>query len=605
MSATYQAPPEDKDLIELAAKGDSEAVREIVERHQAMVYGTCLRILGNEADAADAAQATFILFLKKSRKLKRDTVLGGWLYRTAGFVSRDFIRKSNRRKHREEKAEIMNESNEQETTQVWDELKPELDEALMTLSGRHRDVVVLRYLEGKSNDEAATTLGMTPSAVSTCLARALDKLRGHFQRRGIVVGTVVLSAALAKNASAATVPASVGSSVIAASASGALASAVTANVTLMVDGALSSMTWIKTKVIALVGVLSTSCALLSIYGLQLTSQQIDALNFTKAQTTQANAIMADYRSQYLDIEKAHTTSIREEKNFVQYEIAPFPEELEKLKERFWIEFDVLCDERQKRVARRHLALDHLFPFGENHVTLEVAYDGKVYTTRVDQKTSTGAFGSRGESEDFDQRYNRFWGDRKDVSPSIMPGSQSWSRSGGLLVHTEVLTFEGNQPTLSEELLDVLDLKPGQLVKVNRILRELRQEYLAVEAEKLAHVKPTVNDDDTIHRVVPHFRSEREALDKKLHAELGKVLDKRQFRILAETKIMNSSESILFDWGILDYDISIQKRAVWDDAERYGYEYHFDIRSSHGMGGGGKTSETEKELPEKYRRLLPE
>ncbi len=37
----------------MAAKGDSEAVREIVERHQAMVYGTCLRILGNQADAED------------------------------------------------------------------------------------------------------------------------------------------------------------------------------------------------------------------------------------------------------------------------------------------------------------------------------------------------------------------------------------------------------------------------------------------------------------------------------------------------------------------------------------------------------------------------
>ena len=43
---------EDSRLLDSAAKGDAEAIREIVERHKTMVYGTCLRILGNEADAA-------------------------------------------------------------------------------------------------------------------------------------------------------------------------------------------------------------------------------------------------------------------------------------------------------------------------------------------------------------------------------------------------------------------------------------------------------------------------------------------------------------------------------------------------------------------------
>ena len=91
MSETTQNEMEDGVLIGLAAKGDSEAVHEIVVRHQAMVYRTCLRIIGNEVDAEDAAQATFLLFLKKCRKLKGDIILGGWLYRTAGFVSQEHI----------------------------------------------------------------------------------------------------------------------------------------------------------------------------------------------------------------------------------------------------------------------------------------------------------------------------------------------------------------------------------------------------------------------------------------------------------------------------------------------------------------------------------
>ncbi len=57
-----------------------------------MVYNTCLRILGNSADAEDAAQATFVVFLKKAKHLKHGTKLAGWLYRTAKFVSREHLR---------------------------------------------------------------------------------------------------------------------------------------------------------------------------------------------------------------------------------------------------------------------------------------------------------------------------------------------------------------------------------------------------------------------------------------------------------------------------------------------------------------------------------
>ena len=101
MNVAEQQEKRDAALTRWAAQGDTEAVREIVETHKAMVYGTCYRILGNAADAEDATQATFIVFLKKCAQLKRGTVLGGWLYRTAGLVSREATRSAGRRKHRE------------------------------------------------------------------------------------------------------------------------------------------------------------------------------------------------------------------------------------------------------------------------------------------------------------------------------------------------------------------------------------------------------------------------------------------------------------------------------------------------------------------------
>lgn len=605
MTETSQARTEENKLIELAAKGDSEAVRQIVERHQAMVYGTCLRILGNQADAEDAAQATFILFLKKCRTLKRDTILGGWLYRTAGFVSREFIRNSARRTSREEQAHIMNESNDQETTQVWNELKPALDEALMALPAKHRDVVVLRYLEGKTNEEAATTLGMTASAVSTCLARALDKLRGHFQRRGIVVGTVVLSAALAKNASAASVPASIGSSVMAAAASGTVATALSANVALMVQGALTSMAWIKTKTIALIGVLLTSAALLGIYGLQLSSVQIDALDFTEQQTTKVNIIMAAYRSEYLTIEKAHMTSLRDEQNLVHYEIAAFPDELKKLKEKFWREFDEVCDDRQKRVARRYLVLKNLFPFGERLVSIEISYDGSRYLVQQRIPEWQNDVEESQESAQLDPRWKRFWGDREDATENVLASVLRVNR-GGILMDPEALAFEGNQPVLSADFADTLGLGPEELVRVNQILREMRQQYLAVEKKQLGKIKVTEDPDGTQHLVVPPFHSEREVLDKKLWKELGTVLDARQLRLAKQSKGLRCVDSNLFDWGNATYTITIRKLAVGNDGTESDYRYGINGDINGGWRGpNGNFSKAEKQLPDKYRRLLPE
>jgi RNA polymerase sigma factor (sigma-70 family) len=604
MSETTQSEMEDGLLIGLAAKGNSDAVHEIVVRHQAMVYRTCLRIIGNEVDAEDAAQATFLLFLKKCRKLKGNTLLAGWLYRTAGFVSQEHIRNAARRKRREENSMIMNEQQDQESTQAWKELKPELDKALLALPAKHRDVVVLRYLEGKSTDEAAKNLGMTPSAVSTCLARAMDMLRGHFQRRGIVLGTVVLSAALAKNASAASVPATLGTSVMTAAASGATATAVSANVALMVEAALAKMTWIKAKVVALIGVLVTSGALLGIYGLQLSSEQIDALDFTEEQTAKANAIMADHRAEYLAIETKHLTSLREEPNMVQFEIAAFPDELEKLKASFWQDFDEICDDRQRRVARRYLVLENLFPFGEFPVRLQISYDGEQFVAQQTTTYPEGEHTNAGETgPNLDPRWKRFWGDRKDASSDLFDRVLALS-GGGFVAGDEALTFEGDQLVLSADFVETLKLESDEITRVNRILREMRLEYLAEEQKHFGKVRVTEDPDGTKHLVVPPFRSERKALDRRLWKKLGQVLDARQLRLAEQSNGLSDADSNLFDWGNATYSITIRKSAIGNDPAKYGYNYEVDIDIDGGwLGPNGNSGEIVKQLPDKYRRLM--
>jgi len=232
---------EDAGLIESAAAGDAEAFRKIVEEHQAMVYRTCLRILNNETEAKEATQATFIVCHRKCRNLKPGTVLGGWLYKAASLVSREYLRSTVRRRGREAEAGAINELIENEGAEVWAAMKPELDRALSALPAKYRDVIVLRYFEEKSNQETAEALGLSSSAVSTRLSRALEHLRVSFQRLGIATSTAALSAVLAGKVSAASVPMDLAAVVLRVAGPGAMASATSASVASMAKGALTQM----------------------------------------------------------------------------------------------------------------------------------------------------------------------------------------------------------------------------------------------------------------------------------------------------------------------------------------------------------------------------
>lgn len=234
----------DEQLLDASAKGDTAAITKIVEQHQAMVYRTCLRVLRNEADAQDAAQATFIIFHQKCGKLKSDIVLGGWLYRTAELVCREFIRSASRRKRREEETVIMNETNVSNDEETWHTLQPQLDSALTALLPKYRDVIVLRYLEGKTTSETAALMRTSDSVVTTRLARAVEHLRTWFQRRGVGLTAGVLSALLVENASAGTVPSSLLPSILSATATGAgmtVTAAGSAKTSLMVKGGLAKL----------------------------------------------------------------------------------------------------------------------------------------------------------------------------------------------------------------------------------------------------------------------------------------------------------------------------------------------------------------------------
>jgi RNA polymerase sigma factor (sigma-70 family) len=197
----------DGQLLERFADGREEAAfTALVQRHGPLVLGVCRRVLGNAHDAEDAFQATFLILLRRAHALDRRGSVAGWLHTVAYHVALRARAAAARRQRQERQVAAMADSNSP-TAEAWTDLQPVLDEELSRLPESYRSAVLLCYLQGKTNAEAARMLGWPIGTVKGRLFRARDMLRKRLARRGVTLSAGTLTAALAENASAA-VPAS-------------------------------------------------------------------------------------------------------------------------------------------------------------------------------------------------------------------------------------------------------------------------------------------------------------------------------------------------------------------------------------------------------------
>ena len=128
------------------------------------------------------------------------TILAGWLFRAAQFAAAKVQRAEVRRKHWEQQAAQM-EPNPSDSAVAWEQMAPQLNEALNELKELDRDALILRFFESKSMAQVGSALGTSEGAAKMRVARALEQLRGIFQARGIAIPVTLLAAALSISAS--------------------------------------------------------------------------------------------------------------------------------------------------------------------------------------------------------------------------------------------------------------------------------------------------------------------------------------------------------------------------------------------------------------------
>lgn len=109
---------DDWQLIETFAREHSEAAfRTLVERHGGLVQASALRQVSDVQLAQDVTQAVFVLLARKAGRLRRGTMLPGWLFQTTRFVARRALRTEQRRQRREQEAFLMQQLTS--TTDTW------------------------------------------------------------------------------------------------------------------------------------------------------------------------------------------------------------------------------------------------------------------------------------------------------------------------------------------------------------------------------------------------------------------------------------------------------------------------------------------------------
>lgn len=169
-------PATDRSLVDRARTGDLEAFEEIVRARMDAVYRLSFAILGNEADARDAAQDTFVAAWRQIGRLRDDDRFDAWLQRVAVNAARMVHRSRRRRGVREiPSAEV--------AARMADVAAPEqadarvLDRALRALPVEQRAILVLHHLEGRAVADLAAILEIPVGTVKSRLHTARQALQ--------------------------------------------------------------------------------------------------------------------------------------------------------------------------------------------------------------------------------------------------------------------------------------------------------------------------------------------------------------------------------------------------------------------------------------------
>jgi RNA polymerase sigma-70 factor (ECF subfamily) len=169
------APIDDGVLLAAARNGDRRALDDLLRLHHPRIHAVCRRLLGNDADAADAAQEALISIVRGLPRFDGNSAFSTWAYRIATNAALDELRRRGRRPlaqvrdDRDQPYEPVDHRAHESLDSVADKML--LDSALADLRDDFRVAVVLRDVADLDYAEISEVLGIPPGTVRSRIAR--------------------------------------------------------------------------------------------------------------------------------------------------------------------------------------------------------------------------------------------------------------------------------------------------------------------------------------------------------------------------------------------------------------------------------------------------
>ena len=172
---------DEADWISRAQRTDAKAFESLYRLHVDRVYGLCLRMTGNVAEAEDCTQEAFIQAWKKMDKFRGDSAFGTWMHRIAVNAVLGRMRKSKRERDRIQLAsdEVLSPASINDDGELRD-----LSDAVNRLPEGARHVFVLYGVYGYSHKEAGEMLGIAAGTSKAQLHRARRLLAQQLEQQG-------------------------------------------------------------------------------------------------------------------------------------------------------------------------------------------------------------------------------------------------------------------------------------------------------------------------------------------------------------------------------------------------------------------------------------
>ena len=182
---------DDAAVVARARGGDPGAFRDLVESHSRHLFHLAYRITGNESDAEDVVQETFLKAYRALPRFEPRANLGTWLRRIAANQALDVMRARRRqglRAHGSGSAEdptgsadpldsLREKGPSPDRLLLSSEVALRVRRAMSLLSPNERAAFVLRHFEDMSNEEIGRALGLRENAAKQSVLRAVRKLR--------------------------------------------------------------------------------------------------------------------------------------------------------------------------------------------------------------------------------------------------------------------------------------------------------------------------------------------------------------------------------------------------------------------------------------------